>query len=241
MQPLGSPERGPIRIVCAVDAAGVRPVGSPFSVVPIIYLGRELRAGVQPAASSPSAPGFATSRGGLAIMRLVRIAAVFVLVALAQLACGGSGAVEPTSSPVQATEAIPSSSGSDVSSYVACEIVTPQEVADLVGGPIFRELEQEPSPACVYEIAAGPDSYAQFIVSIQPPDIADSAIAAIPEELGQPVAGMGDAAYLDYDEGADTYSLLVLVRGRFGMNVTGEGEDWTLALGQLFLSRLLGP
>ena len=184
-------------------------------------------------------------------MRLVRIAPVFVLVALAQLACGGSapaptaaagsGAVEPTSSPVQATEATPSSSGSDVSSYVACEIVTPQEVADLVGGPIFRELEQEPSPACVYEIAAGPDSYAQFIVSIQPPDIAESAIAAIPEELGQPVAGMGDAAYLDYDEGADTYSLLVLVRGRFGMNVTGEGEDWTLALGQLFLSRLLGP
>lgn len=154
-----------------------------------------------------------------------------------------SSEVRPTSAPPEVQPTSPSAPAAavDVSSYVACEIVTPQDVADLVGGPIFRELEQEPSPACIYEVAAGPDGYAQFIVSIQPLDIAEASIAAMPEELGQPVAGMGDAAYLDYDEGADTYILLVLVRGRFGLNVGGEGEDWTLAVGQLFLSRLLGP
>ena len=168
------------------------------------------------------------------------------------LACGPStvattpaptGEAPPTSAPPEAPPTSPPapSADIDISSYVACEIVTPQDVADLVGGPIFRELEQEPSPACIYEVATGPDGYAQFIVSIQPPDIAEAVIATIPEELGQPVAGMGDAAYLDYDEGADTYTLLVLVRGRFGMNVGGEGEDWTLAVAQLFLSRLLGP
>ena len=185
-------------------------------------------------------------------MRLRRAVLWLGLAALASSACGPT---EVATSPPPAGEALPTSqspeaqptslpeptAGIDVSSYVACEIVTPQDVADLVGGPIFRELEQEPSPACIYEVAAGPDGYAQFIVSIQPPDIAEASIAAMSEELGQPVAGLGDAAYLDYDEGADTYSLLVLVRGRFAMNVGGEGEGWTLAIGELFLSRLLGP
>jgi len=185
-------------------------------------------------------------------VRLERWLPMLAIVALAQPGCGPAaiatpppiaGEELPTSVPPEAepTSPLEPTAGADVSLFVACEIVTPQEVADLVGGPIFRELEQEPSPACIYEVAAGPDGYAQFIVSIQPPDIAEASIAAMPEELGQPVAGMGDAAYLDYDEGADTYSLLVLVRGRFAMNVGGEGEGWTLAIGELFLSRLLGP
>jgi hypothetical protein len=185
-------------------------------------------------------------------MKLERLLPLLVVVALAQSACGPAAVpatpppaseVPPTSAPPEVQPTSPSAPAAavDVSSYVACEIVTPQDVADLVGGPIFRELEQEPSPTCIYEVEAGPDGYAQFIVSIQPPVIAESAIAAIPEELGQPVAGLGEAAYLDYDEDADTYNLLVLVRGRFGINVSGEGEDWTLAVGQLFLSRLVGP
>jgi hypothetical protein len=188
----------------------------------------------------------------MAIMRLRRALLLLGLAALAPSACvpaGGAFSPPPageallTSVPPEAQPTSPpeATAGVDISSFVACEIDTPQEVADLIGGSVFRELEQEPSPACIYEVAAGPDGYAQFIVSIQPPDIAEASIAAMPEELGQPVAGMGDAAYLDYDEGADTYSLLVLVRGRFAMNVGGEGEGWTLAIGELFLSRLLGP
>jgi hypothetical protein len=188
----------------------------------------------------------------MAIMRLRRAVLWLGLAALASSACGPT---EVATSPPPAGEALPTSqspeaqptsppeptAGGDVSSYVACEIVTAQEVADLIGGSVFRELEQEPSPACIYEVAAGPDGYAQFIVSIQPPDTAEASIAAMPEEFGLAMAGMGDTAYLDYDEGADTYSLFVLVRGRFAMTVGGEGEEWTLAVGELFLSRLLGP
>jgi hypothetical protein len=168
------------------------------------------------------------------------------------LACGPAavattppptGEALPTSAQPEAqpTSPPPLSAEVDVSSYVACEIVTPQEVADLIGGTIFRELEQEPSPACIYEVEAGPDGYAQFIVGIQPTDWVEPLIENMPEELGRPVAGMGDAAYLDYDEPSDTYDLVVLVRDRFGLEVNGEGEDWTLAVGQLFLSRLLEP
>jgi len=185
-------------------------------------------------------------------MKLKRGLTLIALVVLAQTACSPTAAVgttapateaaaQPTLATAQATLP-PAPSGSDGRlDIVACEIVTPQQVAELAGGTIFRELEQEPSPACIYEVAAGPDGYAQFIVSIQPPDIAEASIAMMPEELGQPVVGMGDAAYLEHDQGADTYHLLVLVRDRFGLNVSGESEDWTLALGQLFLSRLLGP
>jgi len=185
-------------------------------------------------------------------LRLERILPMLVVVALAVPACGPAVAA---TSPLPPGEALPTSlspeaqptsppeptAGIDVSSYVACEIVTPQDVADLVGGPIFRALEQEPSPNCIYEVEAGPDGYAQFIVYIQPTDWVEPLIENMPEELGQPVAGMGDAAYLEYDESADTYDLIVLVRDRFGLEVIGEGEDWTLAVGELFLSRLLGP
>jgi hypothetical protein len=177
---------------------------------------------------------------------------MMVIVALAVPACGP--AVVATSPP-PAGEALPTSlspeaqptsppeptAGVDVSAYVACEIVTPQDIANVVGGPIFRELEQEPGPGCLYEVEAGPDGYAQFIVYIQPTNLIESLIEALPDELGQPVSGMGDTAYIDYDEGADTYDLIVLVRDRFGLEVIGEGEDWTLAVGELFLSRLLGP
>ncbi len=168
------------------------------------------------------------------------------------IACSPAGAVDRsptafassiTAAPPAASQptSTPASSGDDVSSYVACEIVTAQDVADLVGGPIFRELEQEAGPACLYEVVAGPDGYAQFIVYIQPTNLIEVMIETLPEELGQPVAGMGDAAYLDSDEAADTYDLVVLVRDRFGLEVIGEGEEWTLAIGELFLSRLVGP
>ena len=185
-------------------------------------------------------------------MRLRRALLLLALAALAPSACASAGGA---SSPPPAGEALPTSvppeaqptspleptAGVDISSYVACEIVTPQDVADLVGGPIFRALEQEPSPACIYEVEAGPDGYAQFIVYIQPTDWVEPLIENMPEELGRPVPGMGDAAYLDHDEPSDTYDLVVLVRDRFGLEVIGESEDWTLAVGELFLSRLLGP
>ena len=174
--------------------------------------------------------------------------------ALAAAACGPAGAVEtsltstapslaePTAtSGASAPTTAPALSGDDVSSYIACEIVTAQDVADLVGEPIYRELEQEPGPACIYEIEAGPNGYAQFIVYIQPTNLVEGMFENLPEELGQPLAGMGDAAYLDYDEAADSYDLAVLVRDRFGLEVIGEGEDWVLGIGELFLSRLMGP
>jgi len=158
---------------------------------------------------------------------------------------GGPTAAAPvigaTTMPEPAPTSAPASSGDDVSAYVACEIVTARDVADLVGGSIFRELEQEAGPGCVYEVEAGPDGYAQFIVYIQPTNLVEAMVDTLPEELGQPVAGMGDAAYLDYDETSDTYDLVVLVRDRFGLEVIGEGEVWTTALGELFLSRLVGP
>ncbi|MBM2843674.1 MAG: hypothetical protein HW404_1511, partial [Anaerolineales bacterium] len=153
----------------------------------------------------------------------------------------GAEPTAPTTPPELAPTPAPAASGDDVSSYIACEIVTAQDVADLVGGPIYRELEQEPSPACIYEIVAGPDGYAQFIVYIEPTDMVEPLIENIPDQLGDPLPGIGDAAYLKYDEAAENYRLIVLVRGRFGLEVSGEGEEWVLGIGELFLSRLVGP
>jgi len=177
-----------------------------------------------------------------------------VTLAAALLACGPAGAVQDApaapspSGTVPAAPAtttgptsVPRSSGDDVSSYIACEIVTPQEVANLVGGPIFREPEQPPLPTCTYEVQAGPDGYAQFTAYIQPDDWVEPLIESTPAELGRPLAGVGDAAYLDYDGATETYDLVVLVRDRFGLEVVGDTEDGVLAIGELFLSRLVGP
>lgn len=186
-------------------------------------------------------------------MKMKPLMAALALLAIAQLACGATslpataaasagGLAAPTSPPAQAQPTKASAApGVDVSSYVACEIVHPKEVADLVGGTVFRELEQEPSPNCMYEIKTGPDGYSQFIVYIQPTSLVEPLIETMPADLGKPIAGMGDVAYLDLREDSKTYDLLVLVRGRFGLEVLGDNEERTLALGRLFLSRLLGP
>jgi len=186
-------------------------------------------------------------------MRIHRTGLGLSSLMLAALACGpAGGAVNsptspaptlagPTTAPASQATSAPASSDIDVSSYIACEIVTAQDVADLVGGPIYRELEQEPGPGCIYEVEAGPDGYAQFIVYVQPPNLIEAMIETLPEELGQPVAGVGDEAFLDYNDGSETYDLVVLVRGRFGLEVIGEGEDWVRGIGELFLSRLVGP
>ena len=176
-----------------------------------------------------------------------------VAMVMTQLACGavspqataapsGVEVVQPTSPPAQIQPTEAPSGGSDVSGYVACEIVTAQDVADLVGGTVSRELDQEPSPNCIYEVdPAGEDNYAQFLVYIEPTDMVQPLIETIPDQLGDPVAGIGDVAYLEHDVSAETYHLIALVHGRFGLEVIGDQEEWVLDLGKLFLSRLVGP
>ncbi|HSB90319.1 MAG TPA: hypothetical protein VLD63_09890 [Anaerolineales bacterium] len=183
----------------------------------------------------------------------VRLWIPVALVMAAQIACGGASpqatsapsggeVIEPTSPPAQIQPTEPPSGGSDVSGYVACEIVTAQDVADLVGGTVSRELDQQPSPNCIYEVdPAGEDNYAQFLVYIEPTDMVQPLIEAMPEQLGDPVAGIGDAAYLEHDDSSETYHLIALVRNRFGLEVIGDQEDWVLDLGKLFLSRMVGP
>jgi hypothetical protein len=169
------------------------------------------------------------------------------------LACGPAASVQPaatgappagqsqpptTAPAAQATEP----SGSDVSGIVACDLVSAQEVADLMGGTIYQELEQQPSPSCTYEVdPPGEDAYDSFIVSVEPTDWVEPLMENIPEELGEAVPGIGDVAYLGFDQASETYNLIALVRGRFGLEIHGDNQDGTLALGQLVMSRLLGP
>lgn len=183
-----------------------------------------------------------------------------ILTALAVVACGPASAAQGTlssppsgsgpstasettaPSPTEAPTASSVDSYGDVSSYVACEIVAPQEVADLIGGPLFRDLPQPPSPSCTYEVVAGPKDYVQFTAFIEPADWVQALIDNAPEMVGDPVPGLGDVAYLSHDETTDLYSLLIVVHDRFGLEISGDtSREWTLALGELFLSRMVGP
>jgi hypothetical protein len=171
----------------------------------------------------------------------------------AVLACGPAASIQPpaTSAPPAGQAQPPTTApaaqatqpaGSDVSTIVACDLASPQEVADLLGGTVYRELDQAPSPSCTYEIdPAGEDTYWSFIVSVEPTDWVEPLMETMPEDLGDPVSGIGDVAYLGLDEASETYNLIALVRGRFGLEIHGDDKDGTLALGRLMMSRLLGP
>lgn len=145
----------------------------------------------------------------------------------------GPPAGQPTSPPLPSGVA-----GPDID---ACQLVSAQEVADLAAGTLFRNLVQQPGSSCIYEIDPGDGSYDNYIVHVLPAEMVAAAFEAFPDQLGEPVAGMGDAAFLNYDEATETYDLQALVRGRFGVEVLGSTKDVTLAVGRLFLSRLLGP
>lgn len=186
-------------------------------------------------------------------MKPIPVGLALLAISTSVLACGPSGAAGGTSTralaagETQPPKAAPAAEatqppGSDVSTIVACDLASPQEVADLLGGTVYRELDQAPSPSCTYEIdPAGEDTYWSFIVSVEPTDWVEPLMETMPEDLGDPVSGIGDVAYLGLDEASETYNLIALVRGRFGLEIHGDDKDGTLALGRLMMSRLLGP
>lgn len=167
----------------------------------------------------------------------------------------GCGSSAPTAAPVDEPLDIPPTSAVempsappatapvqiDVEAYDACQIVPPSDVVDLLGGSLVSASEQQPGPSCVYGIDPGDGSYDNYIVYILPADMTATFFEAAQGELGDPLPGLGDEAYMDYEEATETYDLQVLVDGRFAVEVIGSTEDGTRSIAELFLSRMMGP
>jgi hypothetical protein len=164
------------------------------------------------------------------------------------VACGGKSTPEqaaPAATSAQAptlpendtAAATTDSPALDIASLKACEIVTPQEAATIIGGKLLNEPPAGFSN-CVYvvEVNGTTESYR---VSFAAPAMYAAMFEAQSEaERGVPVAGLWDEAYVHPRAVDSGYSLVALQRGKLGLEVWGDRQEPLLELAKLAVSRI---
>lgn len=99
----------------------------------------------------------------------------------------------------------------------------------MAGGKVDQEALQsntETGAVCVYHVGFPDGDYQQYRVSFQPPNLVGPLVECCAADLGQPVEGFGDVAYLKRDADAGSLTLLALVRNDFALELsaTAAGE-----------------
>jgi hypothetical protein len=164
------------------------------------------------------------------------------------VACGGQSAPEqaaaPTpsaparasveSSPAAATDGSPAV---DTASLKACEIVTPQEAATIIGGKLLNEPPAGFSNcAYVVEVDGTTESYR---ISFSAPALHEAMLETQSvAERGESIAGLWGEAYLQSRAPESGYSLVALQRGRIALEVWGDRQEPLIELAKLAVSRV---
>lgn len=170
-------------------------------------------------------------------------ALVLVIVAFVLTACGNAEqeSVTPAPSvpepPPQAVAQAASAPARDIAAIEACELVTPAEVASIVGGSLASETSWT-GPNCMYviELGSGVESYQ---VSYQEPRMIEEMLKVMtPEEKGEPVAGAWDEAWFGTDATGNGFQVLAVRRGQLAISVDGERREPILEIARLAASRV---
>jgi len=174
---------------------------------------------------------------------------VATLLVLGVAACGGKSAPEqaapaqapsaqaPNSAASNAATATADTAALEINNFKACEIVTPQEAATIIGGKLLNEPQVGFSNcAYVVDVNGTTESYR---VSFSAPEM----YAAMFEtqtgmEQGEPVAGLWDEAYLRPRAPDSGYSLVAVRRGKLALEVWGDRKEPLVALARLAVSRV---
>lgn len=175
--------------------------------------------------------------------------------------CGGGATPESTTAPATATVPSPPAptsavtaptapapgGGRDLANLHVCELVTPQEVASMAGGNVFQEALQsssESSALCVYHIGFPNGDYQQYRIHLQSPNLVEPLIECCAADLGRPMEGLGDVAFLEQDENG-LFTLLALVKNDFALELTASAtgqtaisEDMLQKLAETVLTRM---
>jgi len=165
------------------------------------------------------------------------------------VACGGKSAPDQAASTAPAPSAqapalaednaATAATGSpavDIASLKACEIVTPQEAATIIGGKLLNEPPAGFSNcAYVVEVDGTTESYR---LSFSAPAVHEAMLEAQGGvERGQSVTGLWDEAYVQPRALDSGYSLVALQRGRLALEVWGDRKEPLIELARLAVSR----
>jgi hypothetical protein len=168
---------------------------------------------------------------------------------LSVAACGGRSTPEQ-STPAQApsaqaptvveSNAIAATTGSPalgIERLKACEIVTPQEASEIIGGELLNEPPTGlPNCAYVLDVKGTTESYR---LSFSTPDIYVAMLESQnEEERGEPVAGLWDEAYVQPRAIGSGYSLVVIQRGKLALEVSGDRKEPLVPLAKLAVLRV---
>ncbi|MBP6105130.1 MAG: hypothetical protein V9E93_11935 [Steroidobacteraceae bacterium] len=164
------------------------------------------------------------------------------------VACGGKGAPEQAAAPTPSAQApalaesspaaaMAGSPAVDIASLKACEIVTPQEAAAIIGGKLLNEPPAGFSNcAYVVEVDGMTESYR---LSFSAPAMHEAMLEAQSvAERGESIAGLWGEAYLQSRAPEKGYSLVALQRGRLALEVWGDRKEPLIELARLAVSRV---
>jgi len=164
------------------------------------------------------------------------------------VACGGKSAPEqaalpapPAQAPAMAeNNAATAATGSptvDIASLKACEIVTPQEAATIIGGKLLNEPPAGFSNcAYVVEVDGTTESYRiSFLAPAMHEALLETQSGA---ERGESVTGLWGEAYIRSRAPDIGYSLVALQRGTLALEVWGDRKEPLIELARLAVSRV---
>jgi hypothetical protein len=158
------------------------------------------------------------------------------------VACGGGG------SPQSATPAAPATSAPapappaaapvrDVATLKACEIVTPSEVAGIVGGKLLNEPPAGFSNcAYVVETAAATESYR--LLFAEPGMYAALLQTQSDAEKGERLDGLWDEAYVQAGADGSGFTVIAIKRGDIALEAKGDRKEPAVEIARRAASRV---
>jgi hypothetical protein len=167
-----------------------------------------------------------------------------VTAALWVASCGGGsasddarGGARTSQPPAQEAPRAAAAQGRDVSALKACEVVTPQEAAGIIGG---RLLSEPPAgfPNCAYVVEVNGTTESYRLVFAEPGLYA--ATVGLPEfqQKAERLTGLWDEAYVHPREMGEGFSVIAVRRGDIAMEVSGERKEPAIEIAKLAVSQI---
>lgn len=171
---------------------------------------------------------------GLAV--LITACALFLIADYdgGQQGAGRNVAVAAPGAPTSAPRPV---SRHDPSSLVACDLVRPEEVAQIAGGRLLTPPSAT-GPSCMYVVAVGDDTESYHLV-FEPVAMVEELIRAQSDaEKGESVPGPWDEGYVQPEPLGAGVHFIVLWRGTIAMEVSGPRKGQVIEIGRLAASRM---
>jgi hypothetical protein len=144
----------------------------------------------------------------------------------------------PTQPAPELTTPPPSGSISEIDSVNLCDLLPPAEFAELAGGTPLSELTDF-GPACHYVIDPGDGTAASYNTFLYPTETIKPVMDYVRDyEAADWIDGYGDSAYIQDSASGNGYVLMILVEGRYGLEVGGPDKDVLRATAEVIMGRV---